>query len=243
MTLPQIRDDFLRALALLTRLPVRADFGSRTAEAVWAYPLVGVVVGGLAVAAGSGALWLSLPIGTAAAVFLVTQIFLTGALHEDGLADTVDGLWGGWSKERRLEIMKDSRIGGYGVLALCCTVLIRWSLIVVLLPVAPLALVGAAAASRGAMPPLMALLPFARNTGLSHATGRPRVVFAGMAFGLGAIFLLGLAPIAIIAIGITCALVGRLAMAKIGGQTGDILGATQQVTEIAVLAVCAAALT
>ena len=132
MSRPQFRDLPL-ALSLLSRLPVPVDHsraGERAATAAWAYPLVGAglagLTGGLAWALSAA----GLPPGPAAGLVLVAQVMLTGALHEDGLADSADGLWGGWERERRLEIMRDSRIGAYGVLALGLSLLLRWACLV-----------------------------------------------------------------------------------------------------------------
>ncbi|MEL6701469.1 MAG: adenosylcobinamide-GDP ribazoletransferase, partial [Pseudomonadota bacterium] len=121
--------DIPRAIGFLTRLPLRVDGDAavaRGAGCVWAYPIAGLVVGTVVAAI----LWALMAVGVPAALTaggaVAAGLFVTGALHEDGMADTVDGLWGGWTRERRLEIMKDSRIGAYGVLALVVTVGLRW---------------------------------------------------------------------------------------------------------------------
>ena len=162
-TPPPTPSDVVEALALLTRLPVPAGDGTRGAAAAWAYPLVGVVIGGIAAVAGAIAYWLALPPLLCALLSLATMIVLTGAMHEDGLADTADGLWGGWTREARLEIMKDSHIGTYGVLALILSVAARWGALWLLFEagvgLACAALIVGAAVSRGAMPALMAYLP------------------------------------------------------------------------------------
>lgn len=253
--MPQPKDDLIAlsdiptALALLTRLPIRADLEqakARSHRAPWAYPLVGLVVGLIAVGltyplAGAG-----LPPALAAALLVAVQIILTGGLHEDGLADAADGLWGGWTPARRLEIMKDSQIGSYGTLALILSVLIRWQAIAILIAADQWgAVIVAAMASRAAMPVLMAFLPNARRAGLSHLQGRPAPATSGIAVGVAlavALPLLGI-PSAITALivgfaaALACLIIAR---AKIGGQTGDILGATQQVVEMALLCVLAA---
>ncbi|MEO0829047.1 MAG: adenosylcobinamide-GDP ribazoletransferase, partial [Pseudomonadota bacterium] len=112
--------DPLAALGLLTRLPVRLPDAaiSRGAKAAWAWPLAGLVVASLTAVIALLTLKAGLPQSLAAGLALGVQIMVTGGLHEDGLADTTDGIWGGWDKARRLEIMRDSRIGAYGVLAL-----------------------------------------------------------------------------------------------------------------------------
>jgi adenosylcobinamide-GDP ribazoletransferase len=113
--------DISAGFALLTRLPLRASDAAleRGARAAWGWPLIGAVLGALA-GAGAGDAMLALPAGpgVAAGVMLGAQAMLTGAMHEDGLADTADGFWGGWDPARRLAIMKDSHIGSYGVMAL-----------------------------------------------------------------------------------------------------------------------------
>jgi len=231
------------ALVLLTRLPLprlpdRA-FDSQS-RAGWAFPLAGVAVAlpacaiaGLALAAGVGA-------GAAAGLLLGTQILVTGALHEDGLADTADGLWGGFTRTRRLEIMKDSHIGTYGVLALILSLGLRWIALSGLLAAGAFgAVIASAALSRAFLPVLMTALPPARTAGLSHSVGVPGYLVSGLALVLGlAIALLGAGPavlipalVAVVAIaGFAC-----LARVKIGGQTGDILGAAQQIGEISLL--------
>ena len=122
--MPPIRDialtlpcDLLSGFALLTRLPLPNHQGTG-ARSAWAWPLVGAVLGAFGAALASGALWLGVTPGVTAVLVLALGAMLTGGLHEDGLSDTADGLHGGWTKARRLEIMKDSRVGSYGVLIL-----------------------------------------------------------------------------------------------------------------------------
>lgn len=245
MTPLDIAGDIRRALALLTRLPVRASFPEAGSAAwVWAFPLVGLIIGGIAVGVTVGLLALGLPIG-AVVIGLGLQVILTGAMHEDGLADTADGLWGGWTPERRLEIMKDSHIGTYGVLALVLALLWRWSLWGALIGLAPVALVAGAVVSRGAMVGVMAALPHARAGGLSHTTGRPgktpAMIAAGVAAGIALLCLGSIgALLAMIAASAAAVGVALLARTKLGGQTGDILGATQIASEIVVLTALAA---
>ncbi|WP_068117147.1 adenosylcobinamide-GDP ribazoletransferase [Tropicimonas marinistellae] len=247
---PLLRDLAL-GLGLLTRLPLPVDSDyarARGARAAWAYPLAGVPVALAAWGVAWAALALGLPAGIAAGLALAAQVMLTGAMHEDGLADSADGLWGGWDPARRLEIMKDSRIGSYGVLALILGMGLRWSALAALCsgPGAGLlpALLAAAVLSRAAMVALMAGLPNAREGGLSRAVGRPgagrAVLAAALALGLS-VAVLGWQ--ALVLAGAVCAATlgaAAIARAKIGGQTGDILGATQQVAEIAALAAAAA---
>ncbi|MGO4915728.1 adenosylcobinamide-GDP ribazoletransferase [Pseudogemmobacter sp. W21_MBD1_M6] len=241
--------DILAALGLLTRLPVPVDTEqavTRGAAAAWAYPLAGVVVGAISAGVGAIALWCALPVPVAAACVLASSIIVTGAMHEDGLADSADGLWGGWDKERRLAIMKDSHIGTYGVLALVLGTLVRWSALGDILGsghfIAPL--IASAALSRAPMVAVMALMTNARGAGLSAGVGRPSRKHAGIALALGA-GISGLAlgaPALLLTLCVLSAACGMalIAQAKIGGQTGDILGSVQQVSEIAALAALAA---
>lgn len=232
--------DLAVALALLTRLPLPrlpdAAF-ARQAQASWAFPLAGLTVGGLAAAVAF--LTQSAPPTIAAGLTLAALILLTGAMHEDGLADSADGLWGGMTPERRLEIMRDSRVGSYGVVALILMLGLRWSTIAALLPDGPLILITAAVGSRAMMPALMAALPHARHDGLAHDVGRPSAQVAAIGLGLAlaiCLWLMGMdifLPL-LIAAALTT-LLGRLARARLGGITGDILGAAQQLSELAIL--------
>ncbi len=235
--------DVILALGLLTRLPLPRSGSGGGARAGWAYPLAGLAVGALAALAGGMASAGGLPAPLAALVALSALIMSTGALHEDGLADTVDGLWGGWTRERRLEIMKDSRIGAYGVIALVLSLCARWAALWLCYEAgaapAAAALIAAAALSRAPLPALTTALPNARGGGLSHAVGRSEPAAAAIAAGLGAaiaIVLTGTAAFgAILWAAVGALAIGVLARIRIAGQTGDILGAAQQIAEIAIL--------
>jgi adenosylcobinamide-GDP ribazoletransferase len=237
--------DIGAALSLLTRIP--APGSPRGARAAWAWPLAGAVVALGAALAGWLALSLGALPGVAAALALAAAMLLTGALHEDGLADSADGLLGGGSRERRLEIMKDSRIGSFGTLALVVVTLVRWSALAALFAADHVLgpLLAAAVLSRAALPVTMIALPLARAHGLSAATGRPprAAALAGLALAaVLAVLAAGwLALPCIAAAGIAAVAVGLVARARIGGQTGDVLGAAQQLAEAAVLAVLSAA--
>ena len=242
-------DDLRAALGLLTRLPLPYPSGTpRGAAAAWAWPLAGAIIGAIVgMVAGLG-LYLGQTPAVAAAIALAAQAMLTGAMHEDGLADTADGLWGGWDKARRLEIMKDSHIGSYGVLALILVTLARWSALTALLATGSQvgAFIAVAALSRAAMAAMIAWLPNARGKGLSHMVGRPSAMMAGVAVAIAVIACLLLTGwqaigMVVLAAGVTIGL-GLIARAKIGGQTGDILGATQQLAETAALCAFAASI-
>lgn len=241
---PQPRD-VIRAFHLLSRLPLPGGDANRAAASAWAWPLVGVVVATLQIGLASLALALGIPVWACAGLALALGVILTGGLHEDGLADCADGFWGGHTRERRLEILKDSRVGSYGVLAMIFAMGLRWSLLATLLPLVPLALIAAAMLSRASMAVLMARLPFAREDGLANHVGRPPVNAAALAVGLailGGFVCVGLWPGLLAACGVVVAVasVAALARAKIGGQTGDVLGAAQVVGEITALLTLAA---
>lgn len=241
---PELRD-LIRAAHLLTRVPLPGGDGARGAKAAWAWPLVGMVVAMAQVIVGLVALAVSLPESVAAGLAIAIGLLIIGALHEDGLADCADGFWGGMTRVRRLEILKDSRIGAYGVLALIVTMGLRWALFATLLAVAPLTLIAAAMLSRAAMAVVMATLPFARDGGLAAHVGKPpiwAVTLGGVCAGIGAVLTAGFVAgvIAILAVAIATLVVCAVAKAKIGGQTGDVLGAAQVVTELAALTACAA---
>ena len=236
--------DIPAAAGLLTRVPVRVNTDlamKRGPLAAWAYPLVGLKVAVAMTIVGAVALWVGINAQITAGLILATSVILTGAMHEDGLADSADGLWGGWDKARRLEIMKDSRTGAYGVLALVLSMIIRWAALTALLQSEHwiAAIIGTAMLSRAAMVAIMTGLPNARGNGLSQSVGRPKPITAWLAIGtatLGCFIALGLtAGTLLIVAAIITSIWAGIAHQKIGGQTGDILGATQQLSEIALL--------
>ena len=234
--------DVLIAASLLTRLPVPVDHaqaGARMAVALWAAPVVGAVLGAATGTMLLAGLTMGLPPLAAAGLAVAGTLWLTGALHEDGLADCADGFGGGHSVARRLEIMRDSRLGTYGVAALVLALLLRVVLLAELAPgqaVAACALAGSA--SRVPMIWALRLLPAARATGLGAGAGVPPRWAATLALGLGAlpVFLLPQALIVLGAALLAALLMGLLARRAIGGQTGDVLGAMQVVGELAALA-------
>jgi adenosylcobinamide-GDP ribazoletransferase len=245
--------DLASAARLLTRLPLGRDPApsgeAAASHPARCYPLVGAAVGllaGLAYALGA---WLALPPFAAALLALAAAMLATGALHEDGLADVADGFGGGRDPQRKLAIMRDSRIGSYGVLALALVLAARGgSLTALAAPGAVLAaLVAAHALSRGGLAAILWALPPARNDGLAVATGRPRGAdaLAGLVLGVLPVLLLLEFPVALTAIAATGVLQGVLALQarrQIGGVTGDVLGAAQQLGEAAVLLVACAGL-
>jgi adenosylcobinamide-GDP ribazoletransferase len=245
------RQDVSAALGLLTRLPVSVDTAravARGAKAAWAWPLAGIIVALIAGITGMVGLGLGLPGAVVAGLVIGTQVIVTGAMHEDGLADSADGLWGGWERNARLAIMKDSRTGAYGVIALILSLGLRWQALAVLINSGWLwvPLIVAGVLSRVPMVALMCWLPAARAKGLSQSVGRPDGRALGLAALIGLVVALMFAGPVAVPLVVVCAVVtvvwAGVARAKIGGQTGDILGAAQQLTEVAVLAVLLAAL-
>ena len=234
--------DIVVAATLLTRLPLphapQSAF-DRQADSVWAFPIIGLLVSLLSCLCGAIAFGLGLSPSIIAGLMLGTSMILTGAMHEDGLADCADGFWGGFDPLRRLEIMKDSQIGTYGVLALLVTISLRWLALSVVISTSFAGVIAAAALSRGVLPALMATLQHARDKGLSHSVGRPTQQIATLTFAFAsaiAILMIGFNAVgAIVVAAVVAFVVARLAKAKISGQTGDVLGATQVLAETAIL--------
>ena len=243
-------DEFSIAMAVLTRLPVGTetqDEPGAIAAAGWAFPLVGAGIGGIVAMTFFVAELIGCSALVAALLALLVGIALTGAFHEDGLADTADGFGGGRDRETKLAIMRDSRHGSFGILALVFSVGLRAAALAAIGdPIhAGLALLAAHAASRGALPLTMHLLAPARPDGLGFTAGRPTRVVALIAALIGiAIALAALGPVrgvaALLLGAAAIALTAVLARRQIGGYTGDVLGAFQQIGEIVMLLVAAA---
>ncbi|MAU98925.1 MAG: adenosylcobinamide-GDP ribazoletransferase [Fulvimarina sp.] len=220
----------------------------RLGDDAHAFPLVGLIA-----AAPAALLLLVLPaLGLSPLVCgilaLAALVAMTGALHEDGLADVADGLGGHHRRERALEIMHDSRVGSYGAIALVLSLGLRAALLAELCATRPvaaaLAIIAASAASRGAMAAFWGATPPATGTGLAARAGQPSRDPALKSLALGAALALALvlpvagfpsvaAAIALPALALI--LFRRFVIRRIGGQTGDCLGAAQQLCEIAVL--------
>ncbi|MBS9720582.1 adenosylcobinamide-GDP ribazoletransferase [Tianweitania sp. BSSL-BM11] len=244
--------EIFACLGFFTRLPMPAyrlapDGFSR---ALWAAPLAGLVPAVAATVALSFGHAVDLPPLASAGLALVVLLLITGALHEDGLSDVADGFGGGSTRARKLEIMKDSRIGTYGVAALVLSLLLRAALLAALVPygfgITLATLIAAHCASRGLLPYTMHTLPNAREGGVSAGVGQVPKNSAMLALLLGFFALLplgfGHAILAAILLGLIVVSLHRLALRQIGGQTGDVLGMVQQVAEVGVLIVAVAAL-
>lgn len=233
------------AAALCTRLPLALSppaSGADVARAAWALPLGGALVGAIGAGAFLAACALRLPPPLCAALALTATLLSTGALHEDGLADTADGLGGGADRGSRLVIMRDSRLGTYGACALTMSLLLRFAALAGFDSpgAAAAALFAAHVAGRAALPAFMHALPTARTEGLSWQAGRPGRPGAVAAALIGAAALAatlgGRAAVAgVLAAALTGLAMARLCLRTIGGQTGDVLGALEQAVEVAVL--------
>lgn len=235
--------DFRIAVGFLTILPVAPaasldDHRAGLRFGVRAFPLAGLVVGLFGALIYGLATMLKLPPEAAAFIAIGAMTVFTGALHEDGLADMADGAMARTNLTERLAVMRDSRIGTFGTLALIIIVGIKTGTITAIGwadQVAPL-LIGCAAASRAVLPAMMRFMRPARADGLAFSVGRPeenQVVLAALLGFVLALLFLGPAAglIAVIAGAAAAAIVGWIAKKRLGGVTGDVLGATQQATE------------
>ncbi|MBK8320532.1 MAG: adenosylcobinamide-GDP ribazoletransferase [Betaproteobacteria bacterium] len=234
---------FFGAVRFFTRLPVPAWVG-HSSEALNRsaryFPAVGLLIGGIGalVYLGAAQLW---PQAVAVLLSMAATIYATGAFHEDGLSDTVDGLGGGWEKLRILEIMKDSRVGSYGVVAMVLALLGKFLLLSSLEPaLIPFALLAGHALSRFCATVLLATMDYVREDLLSKAKPlatrlSPGAMLVALSFVVAALAFL---PLEKVIFGVVlAALVTFWLAAKfkrwLGGYTGDCLGATQQLSEIA----------
>lgn len=229
---------FAAAVRFLTRIPAgKRESGLPRGALVW-FPVVGAGIG-LLIAAVYALMLQGVPPLLAATVAVSVGVVITGALHEDGLADTLDAFGGSHDRQRTLEILTDPRIGVFGVMGVILSVLVRvtalaglsrWEGVV--------ALVAAHTVARGAAVLLLAVTPPARTTGLGAAL-RPSSSSGWVTYLLGVVIagtlLLGwVLPVAAVGVAAVWG-VRRWALGKIGGATGDVAGAVEQVVEILVL--------
>ncbi len=231
---------FFTALSFFTRIPCTRWAGQSESElnhAARYFPLVGVLVGLVAALVYLVTVRV-LPQEVAVIASMVATLWITGAFHEDGLSDTVDGLGGGWTKEQALAIMKDSRVGSYGAIALVIGLLTKFQVLVHLAPaLLPAALVAGHAVSRFAAVLVMYGQHYVRETGkakpLANRIGTGELVLAA-GFGLAPLALLqprlwwALLPVVLVWLWFS-----RKLQQRLGGYTGDCLGAMQQLCEIA----------
>lgn len=234
---------FFGAIRFFTRLPVPAWVG-HSAEALNRsaryFPAVGLIVGGLGALVYLGAVYFWPPV-VAVLLSMAATIYATGAFHEDGLSDTVDGLGGGWEKLRILEIMKDSRVGSYGVVAMWLALSGKFVLLLNIdAALLPVVLLAGHAVSRFCSTALLATLDYVREDLLAKAKPLATKLSAGEMLVAAAFALPGLVllpPLKAVA-GVLLAALATFWLALkfkrwLGGYTGDCLGATQQVSEIA----------
>jgi adenosylcobinamide-GDP ribazoletransferase len=239
---------FWNALRFLTIIPapgvnhVEDDWLMRSAKY---FPLVGIIVGSFSaiVLLLAGEIWAGMlpPL-----LAVATGTVLTGALHEDGLADTADGFGGGRSRETRLVIMKDSRIGTYGTLALGMTIALRVIAVAALPPwTGAAALIAAHAGGRLVAAAAMTRLPYAGDPAMTHLTyvdaeqRNPEIALAAV-FMLAALLPLARYGIFAVLVGVLAGIVLVIwlvdrAIKLIDGYTGDVLGATEQLFEVGFL--------
>lgn len=235
---------FLIVLSFFTRIPVgKRNFSSLTlADLVAFFPIAGAIIGLL----DGGFYLVMLKFGLSASISawltVIFHLLLTGGLHEDGLADTADGLASGRNREQKLAIMHDSRIGSYGVIALVTIISLRANIIASFdnsLQILPIFIV-TAACSRSLLAVFMRSVVYARSDGLAVEAGKPALAQTTIAISLGVCSLLLLGKIAVISMAIFALIIiyiiiRWIVIKNFGGITGDTLGAAQQISEIALL--------
>ncbi|MEE2761245.1 MAG: adenosylcobinamide-GDP ribazoletransferase [Pseudomonadota bacterium] len=248
-------DDLGITLRFLTRIPLpgRVNEGEEflpLAPATRFFPVIGMITGatgGLVLMAGG---WIGLPELAAALLALSAIAIVTGGLHEDGLADTADGMGGGSHRLARLAIMSDSHTGAFGVLALIFIIAAKSAGLAAIMEIdmsdAALTLFAASAASRGVLPVFMRYMPFAKEDGLAAAAGRPEYLQVAISCIITAAILLlsfgfWISLAALTALVIITGAIAWWVILKLGGQTGDVLGSIQQVSELVIILTVAAA--
>ena len=246
------------AIGFLTRIPINTPQVVLSEAAPW-FPVVGLGIGLIQAATFVG-LNAALPAGPAAVLSVAVAALVTGAFHHDGLADMTDAFGGGWNVEQRLEIMKDSRLGTYGTVALILAIATEISVLATLTPTdGARVIIAGHCLSRAIAVAAMRFAPLARSAGREaeglapDAEAKPGLGGLGAAYAqdlstMGTLVALGfgLAVTAAAlaawwaAVGVVVALLAAiavvaLAIAKIGGISGDVLGAIQQLSYLALL--------
>lgn len=238
-----LRAEVQLAVMLLTRLPAgRMVQAPAIGAVVWAFPIAGALVGWISAMVLYPALVAGIPPTLAAGLALIAGILATGGLHEDGLADVADGFGGGGDRARKLEIMRDSRIGTYGGLALVLSLGLRWQGLAILADDQPVlaiaALLALAVSSRATLGFAVLWMPAARADGMGKSAAATTLsrATAGLALGF-VITAMMIGPImafwVLLAQIVVQVAFARIALRQIGGQTGDVLGAMQQLAEVA----------
>lgn len=235
---------FLLALSFFTRIPIgNRDFGDmKLAQSAWAFPMVGAIIGALNGGFYLGMLKFGLAANISAWLTIIFHLILTGGLHEDGLADSADGLASGRNRNQKLAIMRDSRIGSYGVLALITIISLRANVMAGFGDNLQtlLIFIAAAACSRSLLVVLMRNAPYTRDSGLAVNAGKPTLSQTLIAILLGScsIMLVGkiyTTLLAILLLIVLYMLIKHITIKNFGGITGDTLGAAQQISEITLL--------
>lgn len=238
--------DLAAAFILLTRLPVpwgwlTTSHVPNMKRSLWAFPFVGFCVS----LGGAGVFFISillqLPSVIAACLGFLAMIFLTGAFHEDGLADVADGFGGGFEREKKLDIMRDSRVGTYGSLAVFIALALRvFSIGSFNLSFAIVAFLVTGTLSRFGILCILRFMKPAREEGSGTAAGIPSSAQMAVAGGFSLVVAFTLLPLGyVLPVCLTAlasfAVVGILSHRQVGGHTGDVLGTAQQVSEVAML--------
>ena len=262
----QFTAQFGCAVTFLTRLPEtrgpNGTGGDRVgdaddpahdlASAMWLFPLVGFGIGGAGALALGLLSWGGVPAPVAATLVIGLIIWLTGALHEDGLSDLADGFGGGSDRDHKLEIMRDSRLGAYGTVTLAVTIVAKIAALATIaahdVGAAAGALIAASVWSRALIAPTMRWLEPAREDGLGANAGEPSEgeSLKGLALALLLVLLVLITPVGwgvitvLVAGGLGALAVGLIALRQIGGYTGDVLGAAQAIAETAALVAASA---
>ncbi len=231
---------FFVALSFLTRIPVRHKHEPSIGLAAPWFPIVGVVVGAIVGGVAWGVSNLTTPL-VGAAVGVLVGVVVTGAFHEDGLADIADAFVGGWSTEDRLRILKDPLHGSYGVAAMCGSILLRVCALSAITPQQMFtAAIAAHCLARAGALALMLTTSLARHEGLGSDYVKslrrlPTIISLVVSLFL-VVFILGLWSVAVVGATIVGAATIRWwSIKKIGGITGDVLGAAEQVSETLIL--------
>ncbi len=249
------------AVTFLTRLPVARDPGiddepdtapPSPAAAMWLFPLVGFGIGGAGALVLGALAWGGVPAPVAATLAVGVIIWFTGALHEDGLSDVADGFGGGGDRDRKLEIMRDSRLGAYGTVTLAVVIVAKIAALATIaahdVGASAGALIAATVWSRALIAPTMRWLEPARADGLGADTGAPSEgdSLKGLALAVLLVLLVLATPAGwgvitvLVAGGLGALAVGLIALRQIGGYTGDVLGAGQAIAETAALVAASA---
>jgi adenosylcobinamide-GDP ribazoletransferase len=255
LTSGQWIQDIILGISFLTRLPISHSLPYKRfiMQSAWSFPLVGSFLGFLGGSVSWVLLELQLPLLIISFLTIGTLILLTGGLHEDGLADMADGFGGGSNPENKIAIMRDSQIGTYGTLILILVIAIKAAGIVTLLGQdntlnCMVALVVSGSISRSLMVCVAYTLDHASEKGIGKFAGKPdshTAISSIFITVITSIFLLPImkAMIVLTLATLTATAIGLLAKRQINGYTGDILGATQQLSEVIVLIFLATAVT